>query len=248
LFNLQEGTYDLNAVANNNAKGFPALDYLLFSKANLASQYVLFSTDANAGRRTQMVLDITNAMLTRVNAVCSGWDTYLNVFVNATGTDVGSGTGLLVNQLNFDWEILRRNKIGDPIGVRFLGEIKPYQAEGYFCGLSKELALANGRGIHRIFNGNRLSDNQPGVGFDDYLIAIDAQAASGPLAQAVENQFQLSFSSLQALPSSIAQSAVANTNLVQATYNEHQKVIVLLKNDVPSALGVLITYNSNDGD
>lgn len=54
--NVASGTYDLNTVNNLKAKGFPAVDYLLFSRS--AQQTVdLFTTDANAAKRKQYLTD-----------------------------------------------------------------------------------------------------------------------------------------------------------------------------------------------
>jgi len=41
---------------------------------------------------------------------------------------------------------------------------------------------------------------------------------------------------------------LTNPSVVDAAYVELQKQVVLFKTDMPSSLGVLITYQDNDGD
>ena len=46
----------------------------------------------------------------------------------------------------------------------------------------------------------------------------------------------------------LSQGVQGNTAPIEAAYNEIQKLVVLLKTDMPSAMGILITYVDNDGD
>ena len=46
----------------------------------------------------------------------------------------------------------------------------------------------------------------------------------------------------------MSENIINNQTQVEAAYAELQKLIVLFKVDMPSRLGVLITYQDNDGD
>ncbi len=51
---------------------------------------------------------------------------------------------------------------------------------------------------------------------------------------------------MQAVPDPLSNSIVNSQAVVNAAYLEIQKLVVLLKTDMPSSLGVLITYEDND--
>jgi predicted lipoprotein len=243
--NIQAGQADLQLAGNFAAKGFPALDYLLFGSGDAAATAALFAADPNRLSYLEAIIgDLTTRIAATANAFDSGWRT---AFVAANGVDVGSSTSLLLNEFLFDWEALRRHKIGDAIGIRFLGEIRPNQVEAFYSNISKELALLNGRGVYNIIFGIG-ADGTDHIGFDDYLRAIDAKASNGPLADALRTQMQAAFTALEAVPGELREAASANTTAMQTAYQEHQKAIPLIKADMTSALGVVITFNSNDGD
>jgi len=53
---------------------------------------------------------------------------------------------------------------------------------------------------------------------------------------------------LESLSDPLSENIVNDQTQVEATYAELQKLIVLFKVDMPSRLGILITYQDNDGD
>jgi uncharacterized protein len=87
-----------------------------------------------------------------------------------------------------------------------------------------------------------------GKGFDDYLLAINAAYNGGSLDQAIKNQFQSIQQKLDALTEPLSDNIINDAGKVNLAYIEIQKMVVLLKADLPSALGVVITYQDGDGD
>jgi len=53
---------------------------------------------------------------------------------------------------------------------------------------------------------------------------------------------------LNDIPESLAESVSTQTGKVDKAYAELQQLVVLLKVDMTSVLGVQITYQDNDGD
>ncbi len=53
---------------------------------------------------------------------------------------------------------------------------------------------------------------------------------------------------MQAIPDPFSATIQVNAGPADAIYAISQQLVVLLKTDMPSALGVLITYGDNDGD
>ena len=245
---VNSGTYNLDAIANSDAKGLPAMDYLLFgmSKEN-TSLLVRYTTDNAAAKRKAYLAALSASMKTNASAVLNGWNNYMTTFLNASGTDVGSSLGQLINELDEDLEILKNYKIGLPLGKQSMGSPFPGKVEAYYCGISSELAVLHLKSVQSIYVGKGLAEGNL-LGLDDNLGAIDAKYNNGSLNVAIANQFTAAINKMQAVPDPLSNSIINNQALVNAAYVEIQKLVVLLKTDMPSSLGILITYEDNDGD
>jgi predicted lipoprotein len=250
--NIGAGTYDLGTASNLDAKGFPALDYLLFGLGTDAPALVgQYTTDANAAKRKKYLTDLTMEIKTKAEKVNTAWSVtggnYLNTFVNADGTDAGSSLGLLVNQLNWEYELLKNAKLGIPLGKKTLGTPLPESVEAYYSGMSSELARLGLQNIENVYFGIHRSGNN-GIGLDDYLVSLNARRGETTLAEAIADQLRVVKNKLAALNDPLAGAIRTNPAPVNEAYAEIQKGVVLLKSDLPSQLGVLITYQDNDGD
>lgn len=243
--NISSGSYNINALSNLDARGLPALDYMLFGASN-NSLLVKFTTDSKAANRKAYMTTVSAAMKTNATNVVNGWNTYMSTFINATGTDVGSSIGQMINEMDEDLEVLKNYKLGIPLGKQSMGTVYPAKVEAYYTGFSSELALLQLKSIQNIYGGYGVSGNQ--IGLDDFLVSVNAQYNGGSLNTAILNQFTAAITKLQAVPDPLSTNITTNQALVNAAYTEVQKLVVLLKTDMPSSLGVLITYEDNDGD
>jgi len=237
--NITSGSYNLETAANLDAKGFPALDYLLYHQD--AAAVVASFSEAN---RQAYLKELVSRMRTRVTAVLTGWQNgYRATFLAATGIDVGSSTSQLFNETVRDYEDMRRFKVGDCIGVRFLGEIQPYQVEGFFSGQSLNLVLRHLSAHQRIFKGASVA-GVDGIGFEEHLAAVDGSSISQDLQGHLANGAQ----KLEALGEPLHLACTAQTQAVQEAYDDLQRGVVSYKSEASSALSILITYQDGDGD
>ncbi|MBL4707450.1 MAG: imelysin family protein [Flavobacteriales bacterium] len=235
LANITSGNYNLDQISMKDAKGFPALDYLLHAKSDTAILNQLISN----GNTRDYLKAISNDIKVKVNQVVNGWNTYKNDFKTAMGTDIGSSTGILINSLNLHFEqFFRDNKIGIPLGIRSSGIPRPDFVEAIYGQYSVELAVENLKAMKTLYLGGS------GSGLDDYLIASEASE----LNTRILSQIQLIEMKLNILSDPLTQQIQTNSTQVKEAYDEMQKLIVLWKVDMPSRLGVLITYQDNDGD
>lgn len=246
--NINAGSYDLESAANLDAKGFPALDFLLHGSGNTISEIVnLFSQQNYADYLTAVVTDLH----TKITQVVTGWEAsggnYLSDFVASTGTDVGSSTSLLVNQLNMDWELMKNAKIGIPLGKKSLGQILPEKVEALYSGRSMELAYENILAIRDLFTGTDRS-GLDGIGLDDNLEQLDAQYNGESLSTAIKNGFAEVITAANAVPDPLSATIQTNPAPVETLHQKIQMQVVLLKADMTSALAILITYQDADGD
>ena len=250
--NIGAGTYDLGTASNLDAKGFPALDYLLFGLGTDAPAVAWqYTTDANAAKRKKYLTDLTLEIKNKAEKVNTAWSAtggnYFNTFVNADGTDAGSSLGLLVNQLNWEYELLKNAKLGIPLGKKTLGTPLPESVEAYYSGMSSELARLGFQNLENVYFGKDKSGNN-GTGLDDYLVSLNARRGETTLAEAIAGQLQMAKNKLAALNDPLASAIRTNPTPANEAYAEIQRGVVLLKSDLPSQLGVLITYQDNDGD
>ncbi|MBC5774404.1 imelysin family protein [Pontibacter sp. KCTC 32443] len=247
--NITAGTYDLQASANLVAKGFPALDYLLYGQATEADVVAQYTTATNVANRKKYLQDITNLVVQHAQNTYNAWTTqnYSTTFKQSEGTAVGSAIGNLVNQLNSDIDITKRYKLGIPAGKFTAGTARPTEAEAYYSGTSLELLLQNLRAEKAIFLGMS-ADGTNGIGLDDYLNHVNAKKDNMLLSDAIEQQFNLAIAAAEAVNAPIKDAVTTNQAAVNKVYDELQKLIVLTKTDMPSKLGVTISYTDNDGD
>ena len=246
--NITAGTYDPQILANLSAKGLPALDYLLFGVGADNNAILLqYTTDSKAANRKAYLAALSAELKTEATTVLTGWSTYKTTFNNATGTDVGSSTGQLINQLVYDYETLKNLEIGIPAGVQSMGVTFPTKVQAYYSKMSVQLVLLHIQAIENIYLGkSALGD---GLGLDDYLIKANAKYTDGtPLNTVIQNQFAAAIAKLNVLTDPLSGNIQTNPAAVTAAYTELQKLTVLLKADMTSSLGILITFGDNDGD
>jgi len=238
--NIRDGIYNVNTLSSYTVKGFPAMDYLLFEQ-EVNATVTLFKK----GNRVQYMDALMADLKVNTETVLNEWKTsYTTTFNTKTGSDVGSSIGILVNAWNQHYERnFRDGKIGIPVGIRSLGVILPEKCEAVYSGISTTLAIENLEAMEKMY----LGVGQDGINrksFDDYLIAINA----AELDNDIKNQFSIAHSKLQELGSPLSEEIKNDQAKVQSAYQELQKLILLIKIELPSRLGILITYQDNDGD
>ncbi|MBK8658711.1 MAG: imelysin family protein [Bacteroidetes bacterium] len=238
--NIATGSYDLTTVNNIRAKGFPAIDFLLFSKSNSETVADFTSMD-----RKNYLNDVVQDIREKAAAAAVGWSSFAQEFANASGTDVGSSVAMLVNDLSFAAERNRRERVGNAlgyVGVISGGSVVPNAVEAYYNTNSKELLVENLQRLKNLYEGGS------GQGFDDYLVGLNADYNGTPLATEISNQFDRVILSAQNVPVAFSSAVTTHNAEMQTLFLELKKLTVLLKVDISSNLGVIINYSDNDGD
>lgn len=245
--NISSGNYNLADAANTDRTGLPALDYLLNGTASDNLGVVQYFEDT---LHQQYLLDVSTQVKDLVTEVVNDWNTsYDASFKTNTGTDVGSSLGMLVNQINLDFEkYIRDGKIGIPLGVRSLGTPQPEKTEAYYSGNSLVLAKESIAQLNDLYLGVQTVTRVNDMGLDDYLRYLNAKHGSELLADKITDQFTSIETALDQLNGPLSDEVTNNNGAVETAYNECQKQVVLLKVDLSSALGILITYGDTDGD
>ncbi len=246
------GDFNFATVNDIDVKGFPAVDYLLFnSNQNNTLVLTRFTTSANATNTKEYLKALVTELKRKTDAVNTGWSAaggnYISTFKNNEGSSVGSSLSLLVNQFNYDYENLKNARIGIPLGKKSLGTPFPNKVEAFYSGMSLTLAIAQLNSIENIYLG-RDAQNKDGLGLDDYVVAVDAQHPLGPLNEVIKNKIAVAKTKLAAFQGPLSEAIKKDPASVDAAYLEIFQLTVLIKVDMPSAFGVMITYEDNDGD
>jgi predicted lipoprotein len=251
--NISSQNYVLGSAANVAAKGFPAMDYLLFGTGDTEEEILAYFGDVDLGEnRSQYLTDLVEDIQITASTISEGWPDYKSAFVSNTGTDVGSGTSILVNEYNFQFDIRFKNaKIGFPSGgnPRTGGVVSPQKFEGYFSGWSGELAQKAVKSSIAVFKGQHFDSSEDDLGLDDYLDALDARDRNDELlSNAIINKSTAALEEMEKIEAPFSEVATTEGNQLVNVYNALQAVVPLIKVDMTSALSVSITFQDNDGD
>jgi predicted lipoprotein len=245
---ISSGTHNFSAASSADEKGFPAIDFLIYGIADADEAIVdLYVDGESAENRKQYLEDVVGDIKSKVDAVVDDWSAdggnYIADFISRGGTDVGSATGMLINALNLYYESdVRDKKIGIPLGIRSLGIPIPANCEALYSVQSILLTRESLLALQQLFDGGS------GTGFDDYLDAINAKHNGSNLSDVIQQQIQSAIDKVALIPEPYAETVEVNPDPASAAYQELQKLVVLLKTDLPSSTGILITYQDNDGD
>ncbi|WP_209329135.1 imelysin family protein [Lunatimonas salinarum] len=230
---------------NRDARGFLAVEYLIFGSGASTSEIVEdFAAQERGAFLTGAVADIDR----RVTEVLTAWnDGYVSGFIQNKGTDVGSSTSMLYNEFVKSFEGLKNFKLGLPLGLRpGQTQAEPALVEAYYSGKSVAMIAGHLNAVENIWYG-RTRQGQAGIGFRDYLESV----VGGPaLVTATENQLVEVRAALSAIPTDTPLSAQIQTSPEAADrlHTELQRHTRFFKSDMSSLLGISITFSSGDGD
>lgn len=244
--NINSGSYNLESAQNIAAIGLPAVDFLLFGLGNTDAEILNALNNQNV---QNYLLDVSALLATKSNLVSAEWNSsYRSSFVQANGTDVGSSLGMIVNEMNLDFErFIRDGKVGIPLGKRSLGTPQLDKLEAVYAVYSLELLQESIKSLKELYTGTS-AEGIDGLGMDDYLDAVKASHSGQNLNTTILNQFEAIETSMNVINTDLATAILNNPTQVEDLYNAMQQMVVYLKVDLASNLGILISYQDNDGD
>ncbi len=249
---IDSGSYDLSLSSNRDAKGFPALDYLLNGLEDTDDALVARWTEGAEAENTMDLIDaILTDMVSLTDAVVSGWeDGYRNTFVENDGSSATASVDRFVNDYIFYYErFLRAGKMGIPLGV-FSGTPQPGTLEVYYRPeLGKSMFLAGMGAVQDFFNGKHYGSNASGESLASYLDDLNTLKNGDDLSQLINDQFDLARGMVQELGSfreEIELNSPPRDMLL--AYDEVQRIVPYFKVDMVSAMSISIDFVDADGD
>ena len=248
--NIASETYDLGLSSNRVAKGFPAIDYLLYGTASADTEILAKFNGADGEKYSNYLTAIVADIKTLSNGVLSEWQgNYRDVFVNNDGASVTASTDRLVNDYIFYYEkFLRAGKMGIPGGV-FSGTVEAGNIEALYAGnLSKQLFLEGLDAVQDFFNGKAYTSSSTGESLQSYLVELNTVSNGADLDDIINAQFDAARTAVVNLGSFKDELAVNPPSNFLEAYNQVQRVVPLLKVDMVSAMSISIDFADADGD
>lgn len=216
--------------------GLPALDYLINGR----------SLEEFTPEIVDHIDRLVDYLDSEASAVLDAWaNGYRDEFVASTGTEMGSSVGEVLNAFNQVYESsVRKQKLGLPAGVSTFSQTPlPELVEAPYAEMwSVDFLRTSLEAFESIYLG---ADR---TGLDDYLISLGETEYGAGLDADIKVQLEASYLALDQLEDPLATYVVDQQAEAFEVYAELQALVVLWKVDMMSSLGVLITYQDNDGD
>lgn len=249
--NIASGTYDLRSVNNNDAVGFPAMDYLLHGLGATDTEILARYTTAEDAEGTKKYLsDVTDEMLALTGEVLEDWKSnYRDTFVANLNNNATGSVNKFTNDFIFYFEKgLRANKFGIPAG-NFSATPFPEKVEAYYSAeVSKALALNALNAVQDFFNGRAYSTSGTGSSFTAYLDYLRELQGGDDLSAVINQQLNTAREQIQVLDNNFSRQIETDNTMMTKAYDELQKTVVLLKVDMVQKLNITIDYVDADGD
>ena len=206
----------------------------------------------NSANAKTYLTDVTNEIYTNASSISADWSTHNQNFIeNNTSNAQGSSVSNLINALSLHYEaFVRKGKIGIPSGV-FNGisqQTLPGHVEGSYSSFSAEFVIREMQAISKLIKGANYLSNANGDGLDDYLDFVEAKNGNENLSVVIENKINIIIANLNTLSGDLSNNITSNPSGVNTVYQSMQQLVPLIKVEMTSNLGVLVSYQDNDGD
>ncbi|WP_269619020.1 imelysin family protein [Zhongshania sp. BJYM1] len=236
-------------------QGLSSLEYLLFdAKAGTLERY----TGEKGQRRCELLVAVSDHLNNVSSGLYNSWradgGNYISTFSktgekNTEFPDDNIAIGYLLDTLVSGVELIKRDKLERPLDITTGGngeenhplQTQVYQLEWWRSQYSKQAIITNLHALKNIFNANEA------YGLDDYLRDVKQQSA---LSDKINDGFKRCIAAASAIEGSLF--SIANKpehrQPILAFDSELANLLAVLRNDLPTALGVSLGFNSKDGD
>jgi uncharacterized protein len=219
-----------------DARGLYALEYLLYpSELDAVSAAARFAGDAGARRRS-----LTAALGRGVAKYADTVATALGdgrVFGARFGQDAQLNLSTLVNQLSATIENLSTHRLEPLLALAPDRAPKPSDVEGFYSGISHEIARAVLAGSEELYRGGASG----GLG-------VLVRATAPAIADRVEQRYADALRAVTLLKAPLEYLRQTDRAALVTAAAAVKALELAIKVDVASALGVTITFQAGDGD
>lgn len=226
------------------AKGFTALEYLLFEP-----DIDLIEAFAATPRRAAYAAALSADLAARTRELAAAWDpasgNYLGELLDggrgsASFSTLDAALGEVVNRAGYALENDRLEKLGRPLGDKADGTAQPELCESPWSGRSQTDLGDNLAGIALVYRGDAASGV---LGLDQYL-----RYRGRELTTTFEARFVACEAALAGVSLPFTQAVVDEPEALRTLMSELAALQRFFQVDVISALSLSVGFNDNDGD
>ncbi|MBL4826730.1 MAG: imelysin family protein [Spongiibacteraceae bacterium] len=239
-------------------QGLSALEFLLFD--NKGGQLSLYNKD-DEPRRCQLLLAVANHTHQVATHLNNAWqakgNNYLKTLTQTGETNTDFPTrddaiAALVDTLVASLELAKRDQLAGPLGYRIKGgqlvkgKTQVYASEAWRSRNSLTLLQAHLQAAQTLYYGGPENQTKR-FGFYHYL---RQQAATKILADAIGDQFTTTNKQFTSIDQTLFEALSQPQSLTQldTLFQQVTQLEKIVKNNLPTSLGVTLGFNSNDGD
>ncbi len=233
----------------SSSVGLGVMEYLLFDpiggdEAILAA----FISGENATRRREALNALAVALPPAADEIIAIWsadgENYTQLFIEADAAtgDIWGSINLLTNHMLAVTEEVVGDRLGQPLGKRSDGQIRPDLVEAPYSGMSLERIIATVEALWLTYRGGE------GLGFDDYLDFLGATYGDRPLSQEVNARFATALTALQDIDGPLETAILENPTKVETAYQAMRELMTIIKVDMINQMGLTMTFSDSDGD
>ncbi len=241
--NIDNESFTVESLGNSdliNSQGLPAIDYIINGLDDSDAIIIdKFNEDAKYGKHLGFLVD---RMISFTDRILNDWKgDYKKEFTSNTSETKSGSFNLFVDRyINFYEKIIRTGKIGRPAGELSKPK-RPQQIEALFSPEnSRDLAIVAIKDAERIYLGN--SEDEAS------LSAILLERDRVDLDLKIKSEFKAAIESVESLNANLNIQAETDADTMLATRAVLHALVVTMKTDLITELGIeLLTFDS-DGD
>lgn len=228
--NVENEITDITSSILASQKGLPALDFIVNSRDSLSTKEINY---------LKLVVVDMNDRIVAVVDTWTGSSDFRGSFVTNLGTDEGASLSIMLNSfIKYFEKDLRDDKLGIPLGIRSFDDQLPEKSEAFYSNISHLLLQESIETMKEVFYGGN------GEGFDDLL----NEGSNSSLLDEATSLWNTSETSVNQINTPIEDYVQSNQQDGKAVYTDIQELLVLLKIELTSSLGVKINFVDTDGD
>jgi len=234
----------------SNMIGLRTLEYLLFNSGAPDDVLARFSEGNSGAQRRRYLLIVTEVLQQDAQALLDMWSpdaqNYLRTFiVSDDPTSVRQSTSMLANEMIYSMENVVQMSLHEPLGMG-TGIVRPVAVPAPYSGFSMPMIRAYFEAFRATFNGN--VEGQTGLGFDDYLNNLGVMYNDLPMADEINREIDEILLAIDAVDQTMDIALNETPDKITTIYEEARDLVLLMKIDMMTHLGLTITFTDSDGD
>jgi predicted lipoprotein len=245
--NYIDGTDFIDALyvasKGSSSRGISALEYLLFSTNDSQEIMNSFTTAVNSERRLKYLKALAQNLETKAKQLLSIWENNEEVFLNSLESEITGSMNQLTNAMITLLEEIIIGKLGKPLGNDNGGNTNVDVLEAFRSSFSLEIIKEHLTALEQCYSG-KFQQDQIDLGYSAYLDLLGNDTLDKIIIAAFTNCKEKA----NAITNPLNTELTNNTQKVIDLRKAFRDLLILIKVDLASAIGVIITISDNDGD